>query len=54
MEDIYFKNITFKDGKATTRQELTKEIKMTVNPDYPNTTPRGGTGYGVLGKIHIE
>ena len=53
-DDIYFKNISFTDGKMTTREELTKEIKMHINPDYPNTTPRGGTGYGVLGKIHIE
>ena len=52
--DLYFKNISFSDGKATERQELTKEIKMRINPDYPDTTPRGGTGYGVLGKIHIE
>lgn len=54
VEDIYFKNITFTDGKATTREELTKEIKMQINTDYPNTTPRGGTGYGVLGKVYIE
>jgi len=33
---------------------LTKEITMTVNPDYPRTLPRGGTGYGKLGNITIE
>ena len=54
VENVYFKNISFEDCKATTREMLTKEITMTVNPDYPNTTPRGGTGYGKLGKIFIE
>ena len=53
VEDIYFKNISFEDCKATTREMLTKEITMSINPDYPNTTPRGGTGYGRLGRIYI-
>lgn len=53
-ENIYFTNITFEDGKATTKEELTKEVKMTVNPDYPNTTPKGGTGYGSIGKVYID
>ena len=54
MDDIYFKNITFKDGKADAREDLTKEIKMTINPDYPRTKPKGGTGYGVLGNVYID
>ena len=54
VENISFKNISFEDCKATTRDMLTKEITMTVNPEYPNTTPRGGTGYGKLGKVTVE
>ena len=54
VDDIYFKNITFKDGKADAREDLTKEIKMTINPDYPRTKPKGGTGYGVLGNVYID
>ena len=54
VEDVYFKNICFRDCWGTTRDMLTKEITMAINPDYPNTSPRGGTGYGRLGKIHIE
>ena len=54
VEDVYFKNISFEDCKATTREMLTKEITMTLNPDYPNTTPKGGTGYGRLGCVMIE
>ena len=26
---------------------------LTINPDYPNTTPRGGTGYGVIRELFI-
>jgi len=54
VEDIYFSNVSFLDGKATTREELTKEITMKINPDYPRTTPRGGTGYGKIGRIFID
>lgn len=54
VEDIYFKNISFDNCKATTREMLTKEITMAINSDYPNTTPRGGTGYGILGKIYVD
>ncbi len=54
VENLYFKNITFKDGKATAKEQLTKEIQMHINPDYPSSTPRGGTGYGKLGKIYID
>lgn len=54
VEDVYFKNISFEDRKVTTQDMLSKEITMTVNPDYPNTTPRGGTGYGKLGSVHVE
>jgi hypothetical protein len=27
---------------------LVEVVEQTVNPDYPNTTPRGGTGKGIL------
>ena len=54
VEDVYFKNIRFEDGPAATREALTKEITMTVNEDYPNTRPKGGTGYGRLGRVVIE
>lgn len=54
VEDVYFKNIRFEDRAATTRETLTKEITMTLNPDYPHTQPKGGTGYGKLGQIYIS
>ena len=54
VKDVYFKNIRFEDRAATTRETLTKEITMTLNPDYPHTQPKGGTGYGKLGQIYIS
>ena len=30
------------------KDALVQARHLTVNPDYPRTTPRGGTGYGVL------
>lgn len=54
VEDIYFKNIRFKDGKATNKEDLVKTVKLTVNSNYPNTKPKGGTGYGTVGKISVE
>ena len=29
-------------------QNLIEVIHQTINPDYPHTTPRGGTGKGIL------
>lgn len=54
VENICFNNITFADGKATTCEELSNEINMEINPVYPNTSTRGGTGCGDLGKVYIE
>lgn len=52
IEDFYFKNVSFTDCQVEDAAELVREVHMTVNPDYPRTTPRGGNGYGVVGKIH--
>lgn len=53
VEDIYFKNISFADGIAVKMEDLIREVEMQLNPDYPNTKPKGGTGYGTIGKILI-
>ena len=41
-------------GKTTTAKILAKAIKLTVNPDYPKTTPKGGTGYGIIENIIFD
>ena len=52
--DLYLKNVDFAGEKVTDISLLTKAVQMTVNPDYPKTTPRGGTGYGTIGKGTAE
>jgi len=54
VSDIFLKNIDFAGEKVTDTEILTKTIRMTINPDYPRTTPRGGTGYGTLDKVIVE
>lgn len=46
-QNISFDEIRFADGACAERKLLLREQHLSVNPDYPNTTPRGGTGYGV-------
>ncbi len=54
VEDFYFKNITFEGEAVNNPAELVREVHMTVNEDYPNTTPKGGTGYGTVGRLIVE
>lgn len=54
VDDIYLKNIMFAGKKETDVSKLTREVHLTVNPDYPNTTPKGGTGYGIIKKVFAE
>ena len=54
VEDIYLKNITFKGEKITDKEMLVSELHQKINPDYPNTTPEGGTGFGKVEKIIVE
>ena len=40
------------DGAVTEKKieadQMVKVMTQTINPDYPNTTPKGGTGRGIL------
>ena len=52
--DIRFKNISF-DGKCETdKDNIIREVHQKINPDYPNTTPRGGTGFGRIENVTVE
>ena len=52
-EDILFQNICFTDGPCEDADVLIGTTKLTPNPDYPNTTPKGGAGYGIIKNINI-
>ena len=47
-KNITFKNITFNGEKITSLDDVMAEVHLKVNPDYPHTTPKGGTGYGAI------
>lgn len=53
-ENIYLKNISFAGVEVKEAEKLARTITMKINEDYPNTTPKGGTGYGTLGKVYVE
>ncbi len=53
-DEIYMENITFAGEHVTDLDILTREVKMSINPDYPNTTPKGGTGYGTIKKVYAK
>lgn len=53
-EDILFKGIAMNGQICTDEAVLLSVRHLSVNSDYPHTTPRGGTGYGVTRNITIE
>ena len=52
-ENIVFDNITVCGEKCVDGGKLLLVRRQTVNPDYPKTTPAGGTGYGVAREVFI-
>lgn len=54
VDDITLRNITFRDEKITEAEKLVKETHQTINPDYPNTLPAGGTGFGTVKKVDVR
>jgi len=53
-ENISFKNILFAGAPCTDPSLLLREQHLTPNPDYPSTTPKGGTGYGIIRGMQID
>ncbi len=56
LDDTYIGKIEFLD-RAATKEDLpiiAKAIKLSINEDYPNTIPKGGTGYGIINDIIFE
>ena len=53
MEDLHVARIWARpagddEWRAVEPQAMVRVISQTPNPDYPRTTPRGGTGKGQL------
>lgn len=56
MKNTHIGKVEFTDKCATAddKEIVAKAIKLTVNSDYPKTTPKGGTGYGIIENIIFE
>lgn len=52
-EDLLFENVIFAGKKPTDENTVVNAHRLSVNPDYPRTIPKGGTGYGILKNIKI-
>jgi len=52
-DDVTFENIRFAGAVCTDEELLIKARRLTINEDYPVTTPRGGTGYGVVQNVRV-
>ncbi len=56
MKDTHIGKISFADYtvKKDDVNMVAKATRQTLNPDYPNTTPKGGTGYGIIENVIFE
>ena len=59
VDNILFKNINFQTihgsyEKETEEKLIIKATRQTVNEHYPQTTPKGGTGYGIIKCFKIQ
>ncbi|MDO4575468.1 MAG: hypothetical protein Q4D98_09690 [Planctomycetia bacterium] len=55
VENITLKNIRDVHGNPYPHPEkLVKEIRLSMNPDYPATKPRGGVGFGTVKSVTVE
>lgn len=56
MNNTYIGEVTFTDKVAENceKKDLLHEVQMIVNEDYPNTTPKGGTGHGIINDVIFE
>lgn len=55
-KDTFVSNVTFGGKKAEAKDEdlIARAIEMKPNPDYPNSTPKGGTGKGYIENLIIS
>ncbi len=54
VDDLHLRDISFAGVPCRDQAALVSTVHLTPNPDYPNTTPKGGTGYGILKTVTVE
>ena len=54
VHDITIENAVFAGEKITDADKLVKETHQKINPDFPNTLPQGGTGWGKIENVTVK
>lgn len=52
-DGLTLEEVTFAGAAARREDTVLRVVHLSPNPDYPNTTPMGGTGYGVVRNLRI-
>ena len=48
MRNVSISGVRLRDSQANLPiEQVVKVIEQKINPDYPKTTPKGGTGKGI-------
>ncbi len=53
-ENVIFRGVCMGGAPCTEEEALLSVRRLSINPDYPHTTPRGGQGYGQARNILIQ
>ncbi len=56
VKNTYIDGVSFAGTAATSDDKdlIIRTVRQTVNHDYPNTQPKGGTGYGIIENVEID
>lgn len=56
VENTHIGKIEFSDAVAAEKDKdlIIRATRQTINKDYPNTLPKGGTGYGIVNGVIFE
>lgn len=54
VDHLRLRDVSFAGVPCCDIAALVATVHLTPNPDYPNTTPKGGTGYGILNTVTVE
>lgn len=54
VDRIVMENFSVNGKPCTDPEKLLLVRHLEINPDYPKTTPKGGTGYGIVGELYIS
>ena len=54
VDNLHLRDVSFAGVPCRNQAALVSTVHLSPNLDYPNTTPKGGTGYGILKTLIVE